>query len=183
MKKIFYDRDKTKDIFDRFLGTETSFSDCDAFLEKVQNESISLDFTQHEIVHYTLIMAIDLYPLLMQMRWEILHAINGGYFITSDNPVVQDLPIAPYDKMARAFANPGSAKIFPLSREMCLIAYGKSDIQIHSDVKWNVVTNANIRVIANSDRFVYGCNPKYIQELTSDVQKDGFDLKFHPITY
>ncbi len=183
MKKIFYDRKKTKVIFERFLGTEISFSECDSFIQKVQNESISLDFSQHEIVHYTLIMAIELYPILMQMRWEILHAINGAYFITSDNPVVQDQPIAPYNKKARAFANQGSAKIFPISKELCFVAYGKEDIQIHSNVKWNVVTDANTRIVANSDRFIYGCNQQYIQELISEIQKNGFDLKFHPITF
>lgn len=183
LKKILFDPAKVKEKFDRFLGEEIPLSEYELFISKVQSESISLNFSKHELVHFTLTIALELYPILIQMKWEIHHAINGAFFITSDNPVIQDIPISPYNKMPRAFLNPGSAKIFPLSKEMCFIAYGKSDSQIHNNIDSDLVNDVNIRVAANSNRFIYGNDLDYINSLVKKIKKDGFDLKFYPHTY
>jgi hypothetical protein len=116
-------------------------------------------------------MADTLAPLFFDMKWSILHA-KHGFFITSDNPVVQEVDPRTRHPFSGdgGFMNKTVEVTFPLSREVLLLM-SWSTAPRKEYLERKAVDLANKARAAHSDRYLYAhIRHKHIQALAVEFK-------------
>lgn len=101
-------------------------------------------------------MAEHLSGYLLVKRWQVWKAPSGAEFVTSDNPVINFIPLAngPFHP-GHGFNRPGVFTAFPLSPERCLVVGVAPGSPESLTVPKGVVDKTNEALISICDRYVY----------------------------
>ena len=94
--------------------------------------------------------------LLLQKRWQIWRAQGEADFVTSDNPVMNFMPLnhGPFHP-GHGFNRPRVFTAFPLSTAACLIMGVPSGYSDSNKVDGETVTKINEALISICDKYVY----------------------------
>jgi hypothetical protein len=94
--------------------------------------------------------------LLLQKRWQVWRAPEDAEFVTSDNPVMNFIPLdhGPFHP-GHGFNRPGVFTAFPLAPTACLIMGVPAGYSDSNKVDSGTVSKINEALISICDRYVY----------------------------
>jgi len=94
--------------------------------------------------------------LLLQKRWQVWRAPEAVEFVTSDNPVMNFIPLdhGPFHP-GHGFNRPGVFTAFPLEPAACLIVGVPAGYASSNKVDARTVLRINEALISICDRYVY----------------------------
>jgi hypothetical protein len=101
-------------------------------------------------------LAEHLAGIVLQKHWQVWRAPEGAEFVTSDNPVMNFIPLkhGPFNP-GHGFNRPGVLTAFPLAPSVCLIMGVPAGNTDSRRVDAETVTMTNEALISICDRFVY----------------------------
>jgi hypothetical protein len=101
-------------------------------------------------------LAEHLAGLLLQKHWQVWRAPEGAEFVTSDNPVMNFIPLAhgPFNP-GHGFNRPSVLTAFPLAPTVCLIMGVPAGYAESRGVDTETVMRTNEALISICDRYVY----------------------------
>jgi hypothetical protein len=96
-------------------------------------------------------------PILFAMKWSILQPARGGFFITSDNPLVRDVSPASISPIYGdgGFKNKTAQVIFPLSPQRMLFMCWDKTMADVGTIPRNAIERFNEGIAARAHRFLY----------------------------
>ena len=127
-------------------------------------------------------------PVLYEMHWTIMRARQPHYFITSDNPFIQELPDKHRDRpYGGGFVDKHIEVTMPLSSQKCLLAHWNSGVPGILEAGPQAVKSINRLRAAYADRFLFAHQRDIgIQKLATKYKDEarGFELQgFGPDQY
>lgn len=153
-----------------------SREEAESLAEGVKAGAFLIKATERPFLHHMLQMAETVAHRMRTCSWAVLTSPKGTGFIFSDRPLVLVPPrtICPDDaQRSIGVGIPGTAKFFPLCRQLCLHMGAPGTDRIWSKVDRELVRVINLNVAANSDRFIM--SPERVQ-LESLVRRSGSEF-------
>jgi Protein of unknown function (DUF4238) len=139
----------------------------ESMVESVQGKHFEIVATETAFLTTMMEQAQGLTKVILRLDWEVLVASEETGFIICDCPVVV---VPPKGSDQVGFVVPGSAKYFPLSRNLCLRLGEPGRRRRLRKVDKEAVRIINQNIAANSERFVIG--PSRVQ-LENTVMRSG----------
>jgi hypothetical protein len=139
----------------------------ESMVESVREKQFEIVATETTFLTNMTDQAMRLATILQQLDWEMLIASDETGFIVCDCPVAVVPPKGCNDV---GFMVPGSAKYFPLSRQLCLRLGEPGKRRRLRGLDKEGVRTVNLNIAANSERFVMG--PSKVQ-LENVVNRSG----------
>jgi hypothetical protein len=97
-------------------------------------------------------------PILFDMTWTVMRAQAPRYFITSDNPLVHEVPPAHYHPLyGGSLVHKHVEVTMPLSTDACLLATWKEDMPRIALAPTEAVKSINRTRAIYASRFLFGC--------------------------
>ena len=131
--------------------------------EKQKLRALMLDPSDHilQISQEFTLNALEchgkLVPLFYSMKWVILYAPRGVFFVTSDNPLLQWVPPKHHHSLygTGGFRNKYSEAILTLSPTHCLVGHWREDMPKVFEASTERVEFTNELIAASAERFLY----------------------------
>lgn len=115
---------------------------------------MEVDIPREYVVKEMLEMALHFAPYIYKMNWTVLYAPKGRAFITSDNPFTIVGKSGIFGS-APGLITPGSRKLFPLSKDACLVLGDEPKPTLQFELaSTKGVRHINYCVALNSDRYI-----------------------------
>jgi len=114
----------------------------------------------------------ELSPLLLNMTWSVVDALQG-FFITTDNPLVREVnPKTRHPILGdHGFNNKTAEVFFPLSPRRLLLMTWREDMRPHGGLERDQVDRVNIGMAAQSDQYLYAhVRDKRLERLASEFK-------------
>ena len=166
---MFLTVDRARAVMEQYArdtGEEITIAP-ESIVEAFPGEKFQITATETAFLTNMMEQATSLAKVLMRLQWEILEAAPGTGFILCDCPVVV---VPPKGSDQVGFAVPGSAKYFPLSRNLCVRLGEPGRKRSFRKLGKEAVRIVNQNIAANSERFIM--SPSRIQ-LESIVSRSG----------
>lgn len=139
----------------------------ESMVESIREKHFEIVATETTFLTTMTDQAMRLSKILQHLDWEMLIASDETGFIVCDCPVVV---VPPKGSRDVGFMVPGSAKYFPLSRQLCLRLGEPGKRRWLRKLDKDGVRTVNLNIAANSERFIMG--PSRIQ-LENVVNRSG----------
>ena len=147
--------DRIKSLMDQYsreTGEPTNVSP-ESMVEAVRGNHLEVVVNELPFITHIFKTAEFLSEFLRTLTWEILVAPSERGFILCDDPVVI---VPPKGVRHVGFGIPGSAKYFPLTRNLCLRFGDVGQTFRFRNVDRETVRLINQNIAANSTRFIMG---------------------------
>ena len=139
----------------------------ESMVEAVQQKQINVVATEVPFLENMLHLSAKLSRLFLDLDWEILTASKDTGFILCDCPVVTVPPRGCKDV---GFLVPGSAKYFPLTRDLCLRLGEPGKNRRYRKVDRESVRIINQNIAVNSERFIMGPSKAQLENV---IERSG----------
>ncbi len=136
----------------------------ESMVESVQGKQFDIVATETAFLTQMMKQATSLTEVLLRLDWEVLVAAEDTGFIICDCPVVV---VPPKGSNQVGFLVPGSAKYFPLSRDLCLRLGELGRERSHLEISKEDVRIVNLNIAANSERFIMGPSRVQLENVVS----------------
>jgi hypothetical protein len=136
----------------------------ESMVEAVQGKHIKIQATEAVFLRNMMEQSVTLSRLFLTLDWEMLIASDETGFILCDCPVVVVPPKGGRDV---GFAVPGTAKYFPLTRNLCLRLGEPGRSRKSRNIDREAVRIVNQNIAANSERFIMGPSREQLEYLIS----------------
>jgi len=169
IQKVFSEKESLRITYDKILeeGSDMKVSLDDVF-KFVEEKRYKIGIPKELNIQAMLIGASIIDRILYKKTWLILEAPNDSSFITNNNPVFIDHPIADEKgPFAVGFETPGAKVFFPLSRECLLIMMDtpRGRTIMHKKIDKIRVRELNTRIFERSDSHVVARDLALIERL------------------
>lgn len=144
----------------------------ESMVEAVQGKHIEITATEVPFLTNMLEQSMSLARLLLRLDWELLVASDETGFIICDCPVVV---VPPNGSRDVGFVVPGSAKYFPLSRDLCLRLGDPGTVRRRRKIDKETVRTVNQNIAANSERFVMGPSKVQLENVVTRGKCEEMD--------
>lgn len=142
----------------------TKYKDITAeeLYEYVNSDEYEIAYESHSVLPSLLRLMPRICQILWESRITVLHAPEGKSFVTGDNPVVLMSFGTPGQT---GFGLPDTAKVMPLSCEVCLVADGLGEGLRRFTADREMVRNINLRIASDAQEFIIGRSQALIASL------------------
>lgn len=149
----------------RWLEVEpTKYKDITAegLYEYVHSDEYEVVYESHSVLPALLRLMPRICQILWESRITVLRAPEGKSFVTGDNPVV----LMPLNKFGPiAFGVPDTAKVMPLSCEVCLVADSLGEGVRVRLADREMVRRINVQIASDAQEFIIGRSQALIASL------------------
>jgi len=139
-------------------------------MDFVLNERYDVVPDRNESLRVMLSLSTKFANLFRQMEWFFLCSPEQTSFITTDNPFTLVPPLDSKSFYGVGIATEGAEKLVPLSQESCLMMCYRGDYIGYRGISRQEVHNVNLKVAANCDRFVIGCDEASVKDIVKTAK-------------
>jgi len=136
----------------------------ESMVEAVHGKHIKIVATEAAFLRTMMEQSVTLSGLLVKLDWEILVASDETGFLLCDCPVVI---VPPRGSAQVGFLVPGSAKYFPLTRNLCLRLGEPGQVRKFRKIDKEAVRIVNQNIAANSERFILGPSRVQLEKIVA----------------
>ncbi|WP_332608571.1 DUF4238 domain-containing protein [Achromobacter sp. ESBL13] len=135
---------------------------AEELFERVHSDDYDIVYETHSVLPALLRLMPRICQILWDSRITALRAPEGKSFVTGDNPVV----LMSLDKPGpTGFGKPHTAKVMPLSCEVCLVADGLGEGIRRRPADRDMVRRINLKIASDAQEFILGRSRALISSL------------------
>ena len=171
---MFANVERAKAVLDKYARDTGDSVDVtpESMVEAIQGKHVEIVATEIPFLTNMMEQAVSLTRLLTRLDWEVLVASDETGFIICDCPVVI---VPPKGSDQVGFLVPGSAKYFPLTRNLCLRLGEPGRSRKYRKIDKEAVRIVNQNIAANSERFIMGASRVQLENVVSRSGSSGMD--------
>lgn len=173
LKKLYENRDFTKEYLRKDLGREPTDDEVDESIrqmaEPLEGDELVVTLGQDAEILGMFMPAPDLVPLIGEMNWILMEAPGGQSFILSDDPLVRLDPLNP-DGPAGWRSSSTVEATMPLDPQYCLRLRQPPLGQSKRVVAADEVLDTNLRTYAGAREFIFGPTEELLESIHAEAK-------------